>query len=206
VKTVAAVVLLVLCWPGSAPARRAACERRCGYRVAQCVLARGGVDGLEQAPCRREAVAACRTRGRRACPLPTRDELAATLASVQAVEATVHEQPLCAALLPDVPATAVLEAIAVGRDAAAALVQTTDPAFGVTGGIYRGGAFGKNFVQGTSGHGAAFLPFGNVIVATANQSRTVTYAGPSFGDVVFGVVGVANGRAVGVLLTYCPTS
>jgi hypothetical protein len=202
-KSIAMLLAVLLGWATPSAARRASCERRCGYRIAQCVLAHGGVDGAEQAPCRRDAVAACRRRGPRACPIPTHDEFAATLAAVQAADAAVHAYPLCAALLPDVPAATIEEAIAIGRDAAAALAQTSDPTFAASGSGHRGGAFVKGFIQGTSGHGAAFLPLGNVIVATARPSRAVTYQQQDFGAVVFGVVGVADGRAVGVLLTYC---
>jgi len=188
----------------SASAARARCQERCGYRIAQCVLARGGVDGSQLRECTRGAVAACQQRGRRVCPFPTRDELVATLAQVQAVEATVHDPALCAAIVPDVPATSIDDAIAAGRDAASALAGTTDPTLHQSGGGFRGGAFGKLFLQGFSGHGAAFIPLGDVVVAMARPSRSVSYATDTFGSIVHGVVGTRNGRALGVLLTYCP--
>jgi len=198
------VVTLVSATPSTA--RRASCEVRCGYRVTQCVLGRGGVDGREVRPCTRAAVRDCRRRGKRACPLPTRAELTATLAAVQAVEATVHQYPLCAAVLPDVPAATLDEAIAVGRDAAAALAGSTDLTFRLAGPGYRPGAFVKLFLQGFSGHGAAFIPLGNVVVAIAHPARSVSYQEDDFGAVVHGVVGTANGQALGVLLTYCPSA
>ena len=199
------IAVLMLAWATPATARRASCEYRCGYRITQCVLARGGVDGAEIRPCTREAVADCRRRGARACPRPTREDMAALLASVQTVEATVHTAPLCAVVLPDVAATTLEQAIAVGRDAAAALAQTSDPTFRMSGRGYRPGAFEKLFIQGFFGHGVAFVPLGNVVVATARPARSVSYVADDFGAVVHGVVGVDRGRAVGVLLTYCPS-
>ena len=169
------------------------------------MLERGGVDGAEQPSCRRDAVEDCHRRGRRACPLPAPAELAATLVEVQAVEAAVHDHPLCAASLPDVPAVDLTAALAVGRDAAATLAATGDPTFQQRGPGYRGGAFGKFFLQGFFGHGAAFLPLGDVILAMARPTRAVTYTDESLSHIVHGVVGVANGRARGVLLTYCPS-
>ncbi len=94
------------------------------------------------------------------------------------------------------------DAIAVGRDVAATLVHTSAPAFQRSGAGYRGGAFGKLFIQGTSGHGAAFVPLGNVVRAMARPTRAVTYTGNS--AAVFGIVGIADGKALGVLLTFCP--
>jgi hypothetical protein len=187
-------------------ARRARCEDRCGYRITRCVLERGGVDGALVRECTRRAVRECRARGPRACPLPTHADLVAMLASVQTVEATVHIPPLCATTLPDAPAATIDEAIAVGRESARGLAATDDPTFEVRGGGYRGGAFGKLFIQGFFGHGAAFVPLGNVVVATTRPRRAVTYATDSFGAIVHGVVGVADGRARGILLTYCPAS
>jgi hypothetical protein len=187
-------------------ARRASCQNRCGYRITQCVLERGGVDGREIAPCTRATVRDCRRQGARACPLPTRADLEATLAAVQAVEATAHAEPLCAAVLPDVPAATLDAAIAVGRDAAATLARTSDPSFRPSGTGYRPGAFAKLFVQGFFGHGAAFVPLGKVIVATARPARAVSFAEEDFGAVVHGVIGTADGRAVGLLLTRCPSA
>jgi hypothetical protein len=126
------------------------------------------------------------------------------LAAVQAAEASVHAAPLCAAVLPALPAASIDEAIAVGRDAAATLARTADPMFQVRGRGFRGGAFGKLFLQGFSGHGAAFIPLGEVVVAITHPTRAVTYTTNDLGVVVHGVVGTANGRALGVLLTYCP--
>src|SRR5262249_58360676 len=103
--------------------------------------------------------------GRRGCPLPSPAEVAATLAEVEAVEATVHEQPLCAATLPDVPAVDLAAAIAIGRDTAALLAGTSDPTFAQSGPGYRGGVFAKFFLQGFSGHGAAFIPLADVVLA-----------------------------------------
>lgn len=168
----------------------------------ECVLARGGTDGAEIRPCRREAASACRRRGARACPLPSRAELARTLEAVTVVEAAVHTTPLCAALLPDAPAESLDDALAVGRDAAAVLAHTSDPAFGLRGAGYRGGAFAKFFLQGTFGHGAAFAPLGDVVRALGRPTRAVTYAGSDAS--VYGVVGLAHGRALGLLLTFCP--
>ena len=162
----------------------------------------GGVDGGKVRECTREMVAACRLRGRRECPLPTRGDLAATLAQVEAVEATAHDPPLCAAIVPGVPAASIDEAIAAGRDAAAALARTGDPTFHPSH-PHRGGAFGKLFLAGFSGHGAAFIPLGDVVVAMTRPTRAVTYATDDFRSIVHGVIGTANGRALGVLLTYC---
>jgi hypothetical protein len=166
------------------------------------VLARGGVDGHEVAPCRRSLIGACQERGPHACPLPTREELGATLAAVQAAEATVHPSPLCAATLPATPAASIDDAIAAGRDAAAALAATNDPGFQIRGPTYPGRVFQKLFIQGTLGHGAAFVPLGDVVRAMARPTRAVTYAGN--GPAVYGIVGIAGGNALGVLLTSCP--
>ena len=117
----------------------------------------------------------------------------------------MHPFPLCAGVLPDLPAATLDQAIAIGRDAAAALAGTSDATFRMSGRGARPGAFGKLFVQGFSGHGIAFVPLGNVVVATARPARAVTYAEDDFGAVVQGIVGVEDGRAAGVLLTRCPS-
>ena len=185
-----------------APAVGAPCALRCGFRVTRCVLDRGGVDGLEQGPCRRAAVRACQVK-RAACPLPDHDQLAATLASVVAVETPAHhDDPLCAAALPAVPVNDITEAIAVGRDTAAALVGTTDAGFRALT-VYAGRTFGKFFLQGTSGHGAAFVPLGSAVVALARPARAVVYANGT-SRTAYGVVGVHDGEAVGIVLAYCP--
>lgn len=62
----------------------------------------------------------------------------------------------------------------------------------------------KFFLQGTSGHGAAFVPLGNVVRALARPVRAVTYLGRDAS--VYGVVGVTNGTVLGLLLTACPGS
>lgn len=204
----AIVIVSAVLISGPAHAGRAkSCNpRRCGFRISECALARGGVDGAEIPGCRHDVVEACRhQRSRSGCAPPSFDAFAATLARVQAWEATVHDQPLCAALLPDVPATTIDEVAAIGRDVAAALAASSDPSLGVQGHGFRGGAFGKLFLQGFSGHGAAFIPLGDVIVANSRPRRAVTYATDSFSAIVHGVIGVRGGRATGLLLTYCPT-
>jgi len=196
---------LILAWalvPALPALARGACTLRCGHRVATCVLAHGGVDGRKVAPCRREAVAECRRVGARACPLPSREELAATLAAVVAVEAVVHDNPLCAATLPPDPAATVTDALEVGRATAAAIAG--NPTLRARG-IYGGRVFEKLFIQGTFGHGAAFVPLGEVVRALARPARAVVYAGDSGGAAVYGVVGSRDGAAIGVLLTSCPS-
>ena len=189
----------------AATARRASCGLRCGYRIAECVLARGGVDGGEQRRCRRLVVGNCRRRTPRVCPLPDRDELAATVAAVQAVEATVHESPLCAATLPDVPAATLDDALAVGRETAAVLANASDAGFQLRA-SYGARVFEKLFIQGTLGHGAAFVPLGAVVQAMARPARAVVYArSDPPAPLVYGIVGVMGGRAVGLLLTSCPS-
>jgi len=178
------------------------CENRCGYRITQCVLERGGVDGAEVRKCTREAVDACRSSPR-ACPRPTPEALYSALAEVEIAEATVHDPSLCATMLPNVPVTDIEEALLIGRDTAAALAQSTDPTFRQSGRGYRGGAFGKLFMQGFSGHGAAFIPLGSAVVAMTRPTRAVTYMSDDYASIVHGVVGVAHGHALGVLLTYC---
>jgi hypothetical protein len=188
----------------STSARRPPCQLQCGHRIATCVLARGGVDGRELGGCRREIVGQCRRRGPRVCPLPTRDELAGTLAAIQAAEAAVHEHPLCAATLSALPAASIEAAIAAGRDTAAALAGTVDPSFQLRS-SYRARVFEKLFIQGTFGHGAAFLPLGDAVRAIAHPTRAVIYAADSGGGAVYGIVGSTDGAAVGVLLTSCPS-
>jgi len=167
------------------------------------VLERGGVDGGEQRSCRRLVVGDCRRRTPRVCPLPDRAALATTVAAVQAVEATVHESPLCAATLPDVPAATLDDALGVGRETAAVLANTS-AGFQLRA-SYGARVFEKLFIQGTLGHGAAFVPLGAVVRAMARPARAVVYARmdpPA--PVVYGIVGVMSGRAVGLLLTSCP--
>jgi hypothetical protein len=179
------------------------CENRCGYRITQCVLERGGVDGREVPACTRELVSACHTR-RNVCPRPLPQQLYAALAEVEIAEATVHDPSLCATMLPDVPVADIEEALLVGRDTAAALAQTFDPTFRQSGRGYRGGAFAKFFMQGFFGHGAAFIPLGNAVVAMTRPARAVTYASDDYAAIVHGVVGVSKGHALGLLLTFCP--
>src|SRR5262249_27515899 len=188
----ALVTLSIVLTSGPANAGRAKrCNvRRCGLRISECALARGGVDGAEIPGCRHDVVEACRhQRSRGGCEAPSLDVLAATLVRVQAAEATVHDQPLCAALLPDVAATTIDEVAAVGRNAAAALAASNDPTFALRGPGFRGGAFGKLFLQGFSGHGAAFIPLGDVIVANSRPRRAVTYGTNDFSAIVHGVIG-----------------
>ena len=169
------------------------------------MLARGGVDGGEQRRCRRLVVGNCRRRTPRVCPLPDRDELAATVAAVQAVEATVHESPLCAATLPDAPAATLDGALAIGRETAAVLANTSGAGFQLSV-SYRARVFEKLFIQGTLGHGAAFVPLGAVVRAMARPARAVVYArSDPPAPLVYGIVGVMGGRAVGLLLTSCPS-
>jgi len=180
-----------------------ACRRRCGQQVAQCMLERGEVEGhYAMGACRRQVVAACRRRGAAACPLPSREELAASLAAVQALEAEVHDSPLCAATLPALPAETIDEAIAVGRELAAALAATADPSFQAHG-TFRGGAFVKYFIA-LSVHSKAFWPLGDVVRELARPARLVAYSGDSGNPRVYGLVGSADGEALGVLLTVCP--
>lgn len=204
----AAVAIVIVGLLGSDPSAAQGptpCQRRCGHRVAQCVLERGGVEGhYVRNRCNREIVGQCRRRGPAMCPLPTREELAATLAAVEALEAEVHDSLLCTAMLPALPAATVDEAIAVGRDAAAALAGTSDPAFQPAARTFRGGAFYKLFL-GASVHGKAFWPLGDVVRELARPTRTVTYFGGSDSPAVYGVVGSADGTAMGVLLTDCPS-
>jgi hypothetical protein len=179
------------------------CENRCGYRITQCMLERGGVDGREVRECTRQLVGACHTRPN-VCPGPTPEQLYAALAEVEIGEATIHDPSLCATMLPDVPVADIEEALLVGRDTAAALAKTYDPTFRQSGHGYRGGAFGKLFLQGFFGHGAAFIPLGNAVVAMTRSTRAVTYVSDDYAAIVHGVVGVSKGRALGLLLTYCP--
>jgi hypothetical protein len=169
------------------------------------VLERGGVEGhYVRNRCSREIVGQCRRRGPAACPLPSREELAATLAAVQAFEVEVHDSPVCAATLPALPAGSVDDAIAAGRDTAAALAGTTDPSFRPIARNIRGGAFKKFFV-GVSVHGEAFWPLADAVRAMARPTRTVGYTADSGDPIVYGVVGSADGIAMGVLLSRCPS-
>jgi hypothetical protein len=178
------------------------CENRCGYRITQCMLERGGVNGREVRECTRELVAACRA-SRRVCPLPTAGAVVSALAEVEIMEATVHDPSLCATVVRDVPVSNVDEAILVGRDTAAALANVTDPTLEASS-VHRGGVFEQSFVAGTNGHGAAFVPLGHAIVAMTRRTRAVTYVTGDGTSVAYGVIGMADGNALGLLLAFCP--
>ena len=92
------------------------CENRCGHRVAQCVLERGGVNGREVRECTRELVAACRA-SRRVCPLPTAGD-GAVDRSGSAARKDASLDPGSAAMVnaSDFPAGSSIGSVGSGRD------------------------------------------------------------------------------------------
>ena len=179
---------------------RVRCRRQCRDRVMLCTAA-----GERRRACTEQAMKQCLREGLALCPPLDRAKFAADIAAAMAEELTLSHG-LCVATLPSVAVSSAEEAIGVGKEQAAALIQVA--ANDLVARVRCGepprcsiAAFAKLAVQGTSGAGAPLLPFAR-IVARAAQGQAVIYS--RVGAVTpnaYAIVGAKDGLALGIVVT-----
>jgi hypothetical protein len=145
------------------------------------------------------------TAGLSACPALDRALFAAEVVAAMAGEVAKHPG-ICVATLPAVPAATTQEAVGIGQERSAALLEMAPTDLDARTGcatppqcaIHE---FAGLAVQGTSGAAEPLLPFARIVARRAN-GLPVTYA--QAGDArpnAFAIVGTHDGIALGIVIT-----